>query len=216
MAETADSFNAKGPTVTSFETIDEGPRTFGVKVHSNDVCGVYGESMEFPPAGGAREDAVLQRTGVFGRADSIGVQGTADLVGVYGDSSIDQSGLKTQSISGIGILGSSAFNRAGVFQCQANPAGDKNLLETLDASEDPPGKPAQLRLVPYPGDTVPGSHQLLPVKGLAGDFFVVFGGGNNEAILWFCVRSYSAGGDPAEWGLIQPVVMRSGGDSAHL
>ena len=54
---TAKSFNAKGSTVTAFETIDEGPRAFGVKVHSNDHCGVYGESMKKPPPVGIREAA---------------------------------------------------------------------------------------------------------------------------------------------------------------
>ena len=203
MAQTDSSFNAKGPTVTAFETIDEGPRAFGVKVHSNDVCGVYGESMEFPPAVGDRENHVLPRTGVFGRADSIGVQGEGDLVGVYGDTTLDTKEVGIQDPSGIGIIGFSPSNRAGVFQCQANlPGADKNFLETVNSFEEPPGKAAQLRLVPYPAETGPK----LPKNGLAGDFFVAMETDNRtgtieEAVIWFCIISHNKDkGEPSVWG----------------
>ena len=132
--ETAQSFNAKGPTITSFETIDEGPRAFGVKVHSNDVCGVYGESMEFPPAVGVRESAVPPR-GVFGRGDGIGVEGPGESVGVRGDTT------GSPDTSGIGVLGHSGANRAGVFYGNTDDP-DKDFLDTLNHSEKHPGKPA--------------------------------------------------------------------------
>jgi len=219
MAQTDSSFNAKGPTVTAFETIDEGPRAFGVKVHSNEVCGVYGESMEFPPAVGDRENHVLPRTGVFGRADSIGVQGEGDLVGVYGDTRSDTTEVGIENPSGIGIIGYSLTNRAGVFQCLANiPGADKNFLETVNAFEKPPGKAAQLRLVPYPAETGPK----LPQNGLAGDFFVAMQKDSrtqtiDEAVIWFCIISYTEDPDgKGVWGQI-PIpfaTRREGGDSA--
>jgi hypothetical protein len=220
MAQTDSSFNAKGPTVTAFETIDEGPRAFGVKVHSNEVCGVYGESMEFPPAVGDRENHVLPRTGVFGRADSIGVQGKGELVGVYGDTTSDTTGLGTENSSGIGIIGFSPTNRAGVFQCLANlPGADKSFLETVNSFEEPPGKAAQLRLVPYPAETgQPGEPQRLPKNGLAGDFFVVVGNTRtDEALIWFCLTSHDKEkGTPSVWGKISipSATNRLGGDPA--
>lgn len=231
MAETSDSFNAQGSTVTSFETIDEGPRAFGVKVHSNDVCGVYGESMEFPPKVGEREAEVVPRTGVFGRGDvigvegvggDIGVEGIGDLVGVFGEPTVP-AGLTSSKKSGIGVVARSTHNRAAVFQCDPNnPGSEENadFVETVNSSELVPETSAHIRLVPRPTfrDPQNGAVQILPKNGLAGDFFVVFGGlHNREAIIWFCTRSHDdATGNPGEWGLIQPTTLRVGGQPAIL
>ncbi len=199
MAVTDSSFNAKGNTITAFETIDDASRDFGVKVHSNHICGVYGESMANLPLVGEREAAVTPRTGVFGRGDVNGVEGLSDKIGVSG-----QSLGGSTVVSGIGVLGSSDRNRAGVFMGRGGSLNDPDVDETLRSTESGPGKhPAQLRLVPH--DDFPHNTTLLPSNGLVGDFFAVLkppdGNNNRQAVLWFCIQSHDQPkpGDDAQW-----------------
>lgn len=121
--------------------------------------------MEFPPAVGVRESAVSPRTGVYGRGDGIGVEGLGDSVGVRGGTT------GSPDTSGIGVLGHSGANRAGVFYGNTDDP-DKDFLDTLNHSEKHPGKPAQLRLVPYPGRVDLGGEGSLtknfPCPGLRG------------------------------------------------
>jgi hypothetical protein len=76
MASQDSSFNALGPTVVAFETIDNGPRSFGVGVQGSQV-GVHGEGMASPL--GSRAVSV-QAVGVHGRGDSYGVYGVVGTI----------------------------------------------------------------------------------------------------------------------------------------
>ena len=217
MATTDSSFNAKGDTITAFETIDDASRDYGVKVHSNHICGVYGESMKDLPTVADRERDITRGTGVFGRGDVNGVEGRSDKIGVSGQSL--NRHFTGKNASGIGVLGSSDLNRAGVFMGSGGSIADPDVDETLRSIESGPGQhPAQLRLVP-PDDKAFTTR--LPLNGLAGDFFVVMGGRNNEAILWFCVRSHDSTVTPtipASWEQISSLggIRKDGGTSAHL
>ncbi len=145
---------------------------------------------------------------MFGQADEIGVEGSAGLIGVSGKSlSYDFH----QFASGIGVLGSSDRNRAGVFT-GGGLLDSADIQETLHSSErDPHKHPAQLRLVPYHDNPSP----LLPDYGLAGDFFAVRGQTDSDlpVSLWFCIKSYR-GANPAEWVPISMGTTRKGGESA--
>lgn len=215
----AQSFNQTGPTVTAFETIDDGPHEFGVKVANNTHCGVYGESMEKPPPVGIREAATPHLTGVSGRGDENGVWGMSERNGASGVglSGTDEKG---KPIYGIGVAGFSLQNRAGVFTgIGISHVDNDNMVHSFES--DPNQHPAQVRMVPYPPFDDQNKPQKLPKNGLAGDFFVVMGGRNNEAILWFCVRSHDSTVTPpipASWEQISSLggIRRDGGTSAHL
>jgi hypothetical protein len=104
MASKDSSFNASGPTVVAFETIDTGPRSFGVGVEGNQV-GVHGEGMASPQ--GSRAVSVLA-VGVHGRGDHYGVYGVAGTI-----KSEDAPELILASPQGaIGVIGVSAGGAA--------------------------------------------------------------------------------------------------------
>jgi hypothetical protein len=79
MASYDSSFNATGPTVVAFETIDPPgppPRTFGVGVNGSQV-GVHGEGMATPL--GTRAVSV-SGIGAHGRGDFYGAYGVAGTI----------------------------------------------------------------------------------------------------------------------------------------
>lgn len=170
--------------------------------------------------GWGSEGSHLGGRGVYGKATVIGVEGAGGNVGVSGLSLSQSFG----SNSGIGVLGTSDRNRAGVFtgagvftDDRLLLSEDKDIEETLNSSEiDPHMHPAQLRLVPY------NDNPMLPVHGLAGDFFAVMGltDFGTQVLLWFCVKSHGHNPqvDHAVWVQIalstSPGTRRNGGDLA--
>jgi hypothetical protein len=75
MASQDSSFNAAGQTVVAFQTLDNGPRAFGVGV-TGSRCGVHGEGMTTPLGATASVTGV----GVHGRGDFYGVYGIAGAI----------------------------------------------------------------------------------------------------------------------------------------
>ena len=96
MASYDSSFNAQGPTVVAFETIDTGPRGFGAGVNGSQV-GVHGEGMASPQGSRAVTPAGI---GVHGRGDSYGVYGVAGTI-----VSTDAPDIATEPGPAVGIFG---------------------------------------------------------------------------------------------------------------
>jgi len=184
-------------------------------------------SPSFPKKPISDRAATPPGTGVSGRGDAYGVWGMSEKIGVSGIG-LEGSDEEGKHLSGIGVAGFSLQNRAGVFTgigIADSGIPDKEIADTMKSLElDPQQHPAQVRMVPYPPFDDQNKPQKLPKNGLAGDFFVVHGGGNLEAIVWFCIRSHrdpdpsipGDPGDPGEWGMIQLTHMRDGGTSALL
>jgi hypothetical protein len=90
------SFNARGQTVVAFQTLDTGPRAFGVGV-TGSRCGVHGEGMTTPLGATASVSGV----GVHGRGDFYGVYGIAGTI--KRDEAPDLSSTPPHPIGVIGV-----------------------------------------------------------------------------------------------------------------
>lgn len=126
MASYDSSFNAQGPTVVAFETIDPPgppPRGFGVGVNGNHV-GVHGEGMANPL--GTRAVSV-SGIGAHGRGDSYGVYGVAGTIAA--DNAPD---IASEPSTPVGIFG---VSDAGAASAPA-VLGDNGVL-SADMSANP-------------------------------------------------------------------------------
>jgi hypothetical protein len=122
MASEDSSFNASGPTVVAFETINAGPRAFGVGVQGSQ-CGVHGEGMA--SSQGSRAVSI-SAVGVHGRGDFYGVYGVAGTI-----KSGDAPDLASSPSHPIGVMGVSDEGAVGA------PAvlGDNGVLKpTMSAN----------------------------------------------------------------------------------
>jgi len=95
-----DSFNARGPTVVAFETVNNNNQAVGVGA-TGTQCGVYGESSGSPLGTRPAKSDVPDGTGVHGKGDHIGVAGFGGRDGVYGQGEIGVSGQGEMGVSGL-------------------------------------------------------------------------------------------------------------------
>lgn len=177
MAASDSSFNAEGPTVVAFETINNNKQAIGVGVNGS-ACGVHGEGKQNPL--GTR--MAPQGTGVHGEGDQAGVIGHARIEPVPG-----------REVCGVGVVGAAEGNRGGVFltgsEARQTPQIEALVAQLSEQNTD--GQVAQIHLVPL------SFEENLPTDGLAGDLLARRGRGQ-EAELFFCVKSREAG-SAAAW-----------------